>query len=89
MSDKELQNGGANRGGPGGGCGGESGGWSNSRRWVGYGFELAAVVGLFTYGGWKLDQRLSSSPWCLAGGFTVGFVGMMYLLYKETSDWRK
>lgn len=52
-------------------------------RWTGLGFEFAAVLAIFSYLGFKLDQKLNSSPWFLLGGFALGFATMMYIIIKE------
>jgi hypothetical protein len=62
----------------------------NPMRWVGYGLEFIGVLAIFSYGGWWLDKKLGHEvPWLMMVGFGMGFVGMVYLLYKETSDLRK
>jgi len=53
-------------------------------RWVGFGLEFCGVLAVCCYLGYKLDQRLNSSPWFLLVGFFVGFAGMLYLIIKET-----
>jgi F0F1-type ATP synthase assembly protein I len=53
-------------------------------KWVGFGFEFCGVLAVCCYLGYKLDQRLNSSPWFLLTGFFVGFAGMLYLVIKET-----
>ncbi|MBN1764742.1 MAG: AtpZ/AtpI family protein [Sedimentisphaerales bacterium] len=60
----------------------------NSMRWMSYGLELAGVIGIFTYGGYKLDEKLQTLPWLMIAGFFIGFVGMMYLLWKELRNIR-
>jgi len=55
----------------------------NYMRWSGFGLEFGGVIALFCYAGYQLDERFSSSPWFLLSGFFLGFIGMMYLLYKE------
>ncbi len=59
-------------------------------RWMGYGIEFMGVLAIFTYAGWWADEKLEHSwPWLMLIGFGISFVGMMYLLYKETADLRK
>ncbi|MBN1846728.1 MAG: AtpZ/AtpI family protein [Sedimentisphaerales bacterium] len=59
-------------------------------RWLGYGFEFAGVLGIFSFAGYKADQKLGhSGPWLMITGFAIGFTGMMYLLIKETIHLRK
>ncbi len=62
---------------------------NNLWRWAGYGIELGGVIGIFCYAGWWADQRFNTGPWLLLTGFSIAFVGMIYLLIKETSNWRK
>ncbi|MBN2211451.1 MAG: AtpZ/AtpI family protein [Sedimentisphaerales bacterium] len=60
-----------------------------SFRWIGYGFELIGVMVIFTYAGWRLDKRWDTAPWLTLALAAVAFIGMMYLLFKETAQWRK
>ena len=53
-------------------------------RWLGFGVEFCGVLAVCCYIGYKLDQRLSTSPWFLLAGFFLGFVGMLYIVIKET-----
>ena len=55
-------------------------------RWLGFGLEFCGVLGVCSYLGYKLDQRLNSSPWFLLIGFIIGFAGMLYIVIKETWD---
>ena len=58
-------------------------------RWMSFGIELAGVVGLFMWLGHLADQKLQTSgPWWLLTGFFVAFVGMIYLLLKETGSFK-
>jgi len=59
----------------------------NYARWVSFGIEFCGVMGLFCYAGYKLDERLSTSPWLLLAGFFLGFTGMFYTILKEM--WNK
>ena len=58
-------------------------------RWLGLGVEFGGVIGIFTWAGYWADRKLGSSPWLMVAGLMVGFVGMTYLLYKETRDLHK
>ncbi len=60
-----------------------------SFRWLGYGIELIGVMAIFAYGGWRLDKHCGTRPWLMVALMLVAFVGMMYLLYKDTAQWRK
>lgn len=53
-------------------------------RWAGFGLEFCGVLAICCFLGYKLDQRLNSSPWFLLVGFLVGFAGMLYIIIKET-----
>ena len=56
-------------------------------RWMGYSVEFIGVIGLFTWLGYLADQKFQTSgPWWLLTGFFVAFVGMIYLLLKETGS---
>jgi len=62
----------------------------SSLRWLGFGFEFAGVLAIFSWLGYKADQKLGhAGPWLLLTGFGIGFAGMMYLLIKETLQLRK
>ena len=59
-------------------------------RWMGFGLEFAGVLAIFSYAGWWADEKLDHEwPWLLLVGFGIGFIGMMYHLYKETASLRK
>jgi len=60
-----------------------------SIRWAGFGVEFIGVLGVFTYAGYWADKTLQTSPWLMIAGMLVAFVGMIYLLLKETTPWRK
>lgn len=60
-----------------------------SMRWMGYGVEFIGVLGIFTYAGYWADEKLQTKPWLMILAMTVAFVGMIYLLFKETANWRK
>ncbi len=64
--------------------------WKAIFKWSGLGIEFGGVVALFTYFGYKLDQKFQTSgPWFLLGGFFVGFIGMFYIIIKDTRNlWR-
>jgi len=53
-------------------------------RWLGLGIEFAGTVAVFCYIGYKLDEALNKSPWFLLSGFFVAFIGMLYLIIKQT-----
>jgi F0F1-type ATP synthase assembly protein I len=56
-------------------------------RWMGYSVEFIGVIGLFMWLGYLADQKLQTSgPWWMLTGFIVAFVGMIYLLLKETGS---
>ncbi len=58
-------------------------------RWVGFGVEFIGVLGVFTYAGYRADRTLQTGPWLMITGMSIAFVGMIYLLFKETAHWRK
>jgi F0F1-type ATP synthase assembly protein I len=53
-------------------------------RWMGAGLEFCGVIAIFTFFGYKLDAHFHTSPWLLLTGFFIGFIGMVYLFYKES-----
>ena len=58
-------------------------------RWMSFGIEFVGVMGIFTFAGYWADERLGTKPWLMIVGLVVGFIGMTYLLFKETANWRK
>jgi ATP synthase protein I len=63
--------------------------WKALAKWSGLGVEFAGVIILFCFFGYKLDEKFQTSPWFLLGGFFVGFIGMMYIIIKDTRNlWR-
>jgi hypothetical protein len=65
-------------------------GSGGSMRWMGYGIEFLGVIGLFAGAGYWADQKLAHRiPWMMLTGFGMAFVGMVYLLWKETANLRK
>ncbi len=53
-------------------------------RWMGAGLEFCGVIAIFAFFGYMLDAHLHTSPWLLLTGFFIGFIGMVYLFYKES-----
>ncbi len=45
------------------------------------GLELGGIIMLMTLGGWWLDGKLGSSPWCLLAGAAIGVIGGLYRLF--------
>ena len=63
--------------------------WKTIIKWSGLGVEFAGVIILFCYFGYKLDEKLQTSPWFLLAGFFLGFIGMLYIIIKDTRNlWR-
>ncbi|MGA1980751.1 MAG: AtpZ/AtpI family protein [Sedimentisphaerales bacterium] len=59
-------------------------------KWAGLGFEFVGVLAVFCYMGYKLDKALNTSPWLLLAAFAVGFIGMLYIILKQSwRIWRK
>ena len=59
-----------------------------SLRWTSLGIEFVGVMGIFAYLGYLADERFRTGPWLMFIGFVTAFVGMTYLLFKETKKWR-
>ena len=54
-------------------------------QWMGAGIEFCGVIGIFCYIGYRLDKFLNTGgPFLLITGFFIGFIGMVYLFYKES-----
>ena len=68
---------------------GKAGEDRSSLRWMGFGVEFVGVMGLFTYAGYWADGKFGTRPWLMIVGLAVAFVGMMYLMIKETAGWRR
>jgi F0F1-type ATP synthase assembly protein I len=67
----------------------ESKKWKTLMKWSGLGVEFAGVIIMFCYFGYKLDEKLQTSPWFLLAGFFLGFIGMLYIIIKDTRNlWR-
>ena len=63
--------------------------WKTIMKWSGLGVEFAGVIILFCYFGYKLDEKLQTSPWFFLAGFFLGFIGMLYIIIKDTRNlWR-
>jgi len=63
--------------------------WQSLIKWSGLGIEFAGVILIFTYFGYKLDEKFNTLPWFLLGGFFIGFIGMFYLIIKDIKKmWR-
>ncbi|MGA2679224.1 MAG: AtpZ/AtpI family protein [Sedimentisphaerales bacterium] len=63
--------------------------WKTIMKWSGLGVEFAGVIILFCYFGYKLDEKFQTSPWFLLAGFFLGFIGMLYIIIKDTRNlWR-
>jgi F0F1-type ATP synthase assembly protein I len=63
--------------------------WKTITKWSGLGVEFAGVILLFCFFGYKLDEKYQTSPWFLLAGFFVAFIGMMYIIIKDTRNlWR-
>ena len=60
-----------------------------SLRWSSLGIEFVGVMGIFTYLGYLCDKRFGTGPWLMFVGIIIAFVGMTYLLFKETKKWRQ
>ena len=50
---------------------------------AGLGLQLAAVLAVFTYGGYWLDQRLGTTPWLTILMVFVGAGGALYSIYRK------
>jgi F0F1-type ATP synthase assembly protein I len=63
--------------------------WKTIMKWSGLGVEFAGVIILFCFFGYKLDEKFQTSPWFLLAGFFLGFIGMLYIIIKDTRNlWR-
>jgi F0F1-type ATP synthase assembly protein I len=61
--------------------------WKTIMKWSGVGVEFAGVIFLFCFFGYKLDEKFQTSfPWFFLACFFVGFVGMLYIIIKDTRN---
>ncbi|MGA2916243.1 MAG: AtpZ/AtpI family protein [Sedimentisphaerales bacterium] len=58
-------------------------------KWLGFGTEFGGVIAVFCYIGYKVDTALNTSPYFLLAGFFISFIGMLYLVIKQTMDNRR
>ena len=49
----------------------------------GLGLQFGAAVGFFTWGGYKLDEWLGSSPWLTLLGALLGAGAAFYSIYRK------
>ena len=54
---------------------------------TGKGMELAAVVGVLAFIGWRVDLWLDSYPWFFLVLAGVGLVGGMYNLWRDVKKY--
>ncbi|MBK8846357.1 MAG: AtpZ/AtpI family protein [Bacteroidetes bacterium] len=59
---------------------------NNYTRYSAIGLQLAATIFLLTYGGYKLDERLNTSPVFTLIFSIVAVFGGMYWLIKQLSS---
>ena len=64
----------------------EKDGWHHhgAMRWMSAGVEFCGVLAIFCFLGYKLDKHFQKSPLFLIIGFFIGFIGMLYLFYKDS-----
>ena len=54
-------------------------------RWMGAGIEFCGVIAIFCFIGYKADKYFEFEiPFMLITGFFIGFIGMVYLFYKDS-----
>jgi F0F1-type ATP synthase assembly protein I len=59
-------------------------------KWLGIGVEFCGVLGVFCYIGYKIDEHFGTSPLYFIVSFFFAFIGMFYLMLKQTMNiWRK
>ncbi len=52
-------------------------------QWVGIGLEFCAIIAVFCYLGYRLDNALNTSPWLLILFSFLGFAGALYLIIRQ------
>ena len=55
-------------------------------RYSGIGLELAGVIAGLALLGYWIDGRYGTSPWGILGGVSVGLVGGLYNLVRESLE---
>lgn len=58
----------------------------NLARAYGVGFNFVAAFGVFALIGYWVDSYWDSSPWGLIGGATLGLIGGMYNLIRQSAE---
>lgn len=53
------------------------------------GLEIAVAEILGGYGGYRLDTKWGTLPWCLIGGVFLGFCLGMYRIWQEVKKAQK
>lgn len=57
---------------------------TNFVKYTGMGFQMLATIGIFSFGGYKLDQYLKNDkPICMA---VLGLIGVIVSLYQVVRD---
>ncbi len=64
----------------------ENGNWG---RYLGWGMEIAAGVGLGCLIGYWLDEKLGWTPWGMVAFSMLGLAGGFYLLVKDVMKMNK
>lgn len=57
---------------------------ANYARYSGIVFQMLAIIGLFTYLGYKVDQKIKlEKPWVTAASALVGIFIALYSIFKQ------
>jgi F0F1-type ATP synthase assembly protein I len=75
MVDNEQQNDSANK---------SSKKDQGSLRWMSAGLEFCGAIAATTFIGYKIDQYFERGPEYTLAGFFLGFIGMVYIFYKDS-----
>lgn len=57
--------------------------WNDYVKYSGVAFQMLAVIGIFVWGGIKLDQVLNTSPLFVLILSFLGIFGSIYTLYRS------
>ena len=61
----------------------------NYVKWLSFGVEFCGVIAIFCYIGYRIDAAFNTTPYFLLAGFLISFIGMLYLVFKQTIDNRR
>lgn len=62
---------------------------SNVARFTGIAFQMIAIIGVFAFIGYKIDERTNHAvKWCTAIFSLAGVLIAMYVVIKSLKNWK-